>query len=282
MKKILTVITLFCSMAYGQSGEPYQIYTKEGKKVSYEKMIKSLSKSDIVLFGEFHNNSLGHWLQLQVTQSLGAKKELVLGAEMFEADNQEGLTSYVRGEINEEQFGKDVRLWNNYKTDYKPLVEYAKSNKLDFIATNVPRRYASLLFKKGTAALDTLSIEEKAWIAPLPFPYDGNLPGYQSMMTMFEDHKDENLPKAQAIKDATMGHFIVQNFKSSKLFLHFNGSYHSNNFEGIVWYVNKYNPSLKVSTITMVESDNVANFENDNLGLANFIIVIDANILKSF
>lgn len=282
MKKILTAITLFCSMAYGQSGEPYQIYTKEGKKVSYEKMVKSLSKSDVVLFGEFHNNSLGHWLQLQVTQSLGAKKELVLGAEMFEADNQEGLTGYVKGEINEEQFGKDVRLWNNYKTDYKPLVEYAKSNKLDFIATNVPRRYASLLFKKGTAALDTLSIEEKAWIAPLPFPYDGNLPGYQSMMTMFEDHKDENLPKAQAIKDATMGHFIVQNFKSSKLFLHFNGSYHSNNFEGIVWYVNKYNPSLKVSTITMVESDNVANFENDNLGLANFIIVIDANILKSF
>ncbi|KUF45306.1 iron-regulated protein [Myroides marinus] len=282
MKKILTAITLFCSMAYGQSGEPYQIYTKEGKKVSYEKMVKSLSKSDVVLFGEFHNNSLGHWLQLQVTQSLGAKKELVLGAEMFEADNQEGLTSYVRGEINEEQFGKDVRLWNNYKTDYRPLVEYAKSNKLDFIATNVPRRYASLLFKKGTAALDTLSIEEKAWIAPLPFPYDGNLPGYKNMMAMFEDHNDENLPKAQAIKDATMGYFINKQFKAGKLFLHFNGSYHSNNFEGIVWYLNQYNSSLKVSTITMVESADVANFENDNLGLANFIIVIDANILKSF
>jgi hypothetical protein len=32
----------------------------------------------------------------------------------------------------------------------------------------------------------------------------------------------------------------------------------------------------------MVDSENVDVFEKDNLGLANFIIVIDANILKSF
>lgn len=282
MKKIIAALTLFCSMTYGQTGVPYQIYNSKGKKVTYDKMIKEIAEKDVVLFGEFHNNTLGHWLQLQVTKSLGKKRELILGAEMFEADNQQGLSNYVNSKISEEEFMKEVRLWNNYKTDYKPLVEYAKRNKLEFIATNVPRRYASLLFKKGTTALDTLSIEEKAWIAPLPFPYDGNLPGYQSMMTMFEDHKDENLPKAQAIKDATMGHFIVNKSETTKLFLHYNGSYHSNNFEGIVWYVNKYNPSLKVSTITMVESDDVSNFEIDNLGLANFIIVIDANILKSF
>ncbi|MGL4582528.1 MAG: ChaN family lipoprotein [Flavobacterium sp.] len=282
MKNIIAVFMLFCAVSYGQSGLPYQIYTNKGKKVTYDKMIKELAKSDVVLFGEFHNNSLGHWLQLQVTQSLGKKRELMLGAEMFEADNQKGLNDYVQGVIEEEVFGKEVRLWNNYKTDYKPLVEYAKTNKREFIATNVPRRYASLLFKKGTEALDTLSVEEKSWIAPLPFAYDGNLPGYKKMLDMFEDHKDENLPKAQAIKDATMGYFIVKNFKAPQLFLHFNGSYHSNNFEGIVWYLNHYSPGLKINTITMVESDNTGNFENDNLGLANFIIVIDANILKSF
>ncbi|MEK6485463.1 ChaN family lipoprotein [Myroides odoratimimus] len=282
MKKIVGAFLLLCGITYGQLGLPYQIYTNKGKKVSYEKMIKSLSKSEVVLFGEFHNNSLGHWLQLQVTESLGDKRELTLGAEMFEADNQEGLTKYVKGNSTEEQFQEEVRLWNNYKTDYRPLVEYAKENKLEFIATNVPRRYASLLFKKGTAALDTLSVQEKSWIAPLPFPYDANLPGYKNMMAMFEDHKDENLPKAQAIKDATMGHFIVQNLKPNHLFLHYNGFYHSNNYEGIVWYLNQYRPSLKIATITMVESDNVGHFEYDNLDLANFIIVIDANILKSF
>lgn len=99
---------------------------------------------------------------------------------------------------------------------------------------------------------------------------------------MFEDHTDENMPKAQAIKDATMAHFIVQNARKGELFLHFNGSYHSNNFEGIVWYLKKYNPALKIATITMVEGEDGVQFTPDNLGLANFIIVIDANILKSF
>lgn len=284
MKYIYSVLfALLVGTVFASEGQPYQIYNAKGKKVTYKQMIKTLGKSDVVLFGEYHNNSLGHWLQLKVTESLGAKQELVLGAEMFEADNQEGLSNYVEGKISEEDFAKEVRLWNNYKGDYRPLVEYAKQHQAPFIATNVPRRYASLLFKGGMEALDTLKVEEKAWIAPLPFPYDPELPGYKEMLTMFDaDHVNENLPKAQAIKDATMAHFIQSNIASNKLFVHYNGSYHSNNYEGIFWYLKNYAPQLKVATITMVEADQVGNFEKLNLGLADFILVIDANILKSF
>ncbi|WP_158962127.1 ChaN family lipoprotein [Myroides fluvii] len=284
MKYIYSVlIALFVGSVFASNGQPYQIYNAKGKKVTYKQMINTLGKSDVVLFGEYHNNSLGHWLQLKVTQSLGEKRELVLGAEMFEADNQDGLTNYVKGKIAEEEFEKEVRLWNNYKGDYRPLVEYAKQNKLSFVATNVPRRYASLLFKGGMEALDTLKIEEKAWIAPLPFPYDPELPGYKEMLTMFAaDHVNENLPKAQAIKDATMAHFIQTNIEEDKLFVHYNGSYHSNKYEGIFWYLKNDAPQLKVATITMVEADQVEHFEKLNLGLADFILVIDANILKSF
>lgn len=282
MRNIVVVLLLVCSFGFAQTGRPYQIYNQKGKKVSYDKMIKELAKEDVVLFGEYHNNSIGHWLQLQTTKSLGKIKRVVLGAEMFEADNQIGLDNYLQGFDNEEQFNKSVRLWNNYQTDYRPLVEYAKDNKLSFIATNVPRRFASMVYKKGVESLDTLSLQEKQWIAPLPFPYDNSLPGYQKMMTMFEDHADENMPKAQALKDATMAHFIIQNARKGQLFLHFNGSYHSNNFEGIVWYLKKYNSTLKIATITMVEGEDGVQFTPDNLGLANFIIVVDANILKSF
>ncbi|MDR0223599.1 ChaN family lipoprotein [Myroides odoratus] len=284
MKYIYSVLfALLVGTVFASEGQPYQIYNAKGKKVTYKQMIKTLGKSDVVLFGEYHNNSLGHWLQLKVTESLGAKQELVLGAEMFEADNQEGLSNYVEGKISEEDFAKEVRLWNNYKGDYRPLVEYAKQHQAPFIATNVPRRYASLLFKGGMEALDTLKVEEKAWIAPLPFPYDPELPGYKEMLTMFDaDHVNENLPKAQAIKDATMAHFIQSNIAPNKLFVHYNGSYHSNNYEGIFWYLKNYAPQLKVATITMVEADQVGNFEKLNLGLADFILVIDANILKSF
>jgi len=284
MRKIYSFLLLFVScISLASTGKPYQIYSSNGKKVSYDKMIKQLKKSDVVLFGEFHDNSLGHWLQLKTTESLGKERTLMLGAEMFESDNQEVLSQYVKNEITEEELAQNARLWNNYKTDYKPLVEYAKKNELEFIATNVPRRYASLIFKQGVESLDTLSVQEKKWIAPLPFPYDANLPGYKSMLTMFDSsHVNENLPKAQAIKDATMAYFIQQNHKKGNLFVHYNGAYHSNNGEGIVWYLNYYTKSLKIATISMVSSSNVEHFSEKDKGLADFIIVIDENIFKSF
>src|SRR5690554_7577260 len=112
----------------------------------------------------------------------------MIGAEMFERDQADILQNYVKGSLDEKEFEKEMRLWNNYKTDYKPLLNFAKENNIDYIATNIPRRYASLLYKQGTEALDTLSIEEKSWIAPLPFPYDKNLPAYAKRS---EEHTSE-------------------------------------------------------------------------------------------
>lgn len=77
-----------------------------------------------------------------------------------------------------------ARLWNNHKTDYKPLVDFAKNNRTPFIATNVPRRYASMVFREGFEALNSLPSNEKKWIAPLPIPYDSTLPGYVKMIEM--------------------------------------------------------------------------------------------------
>lgn len=274
---------LIATVSFAQEGVPYKIYSTKGKAVSFEKMTRKLNHADVVLFGEFHDNSLGHWLQLELLKSLHANHDLMLGAEMFEADNQSGLNAYLKNEISEEDFSKEVRLWPNYKTDYKPLVDYAKEYQIPFIATNVPRRYASQIYKQGVPSLDTLSAEEKSWIAPLPFPYDANLPGYKKMMSMFEDeHFNENLPKAQAVKDATMAYFITKNFKKGNLFLHFNGAYHSNFHEGIVWYLNRYSADLRIVTISMVVQDDVFQWDSENNDMADFIIVIDRNITKTF
>lgn len=277
------ICLLITMVSFAQKGIPYRIYSAKGKTVSFEKMTRKLKQADVVLFGEFHDNSLGHWLQLEVLKSLQVSNRLILGAEMFEADNQSGLSAYLKSEISEDEFSKDVRLWPNYKTDYKPLVDFAKDHKIPFIATNVPRRYASQIYKQGIPSLDSLSAEEKLWIAPLPFPYDANLPGYKKMMNMFEgEHSNDNLPKAQAVKDATMAYFIVQNFKKGNLFLHFNGAYHSNFHEGIVWYLNRYSADLRTVTISMVVQDDVFEWNTENNGMADFIIVIDRNITKTF
>ena len=282
-KIIGTVIALLIGfISFGQNKMPYQLYTKEGKKTTYDKLLKAAEKNEVVLFGEHHDNSIVHWLQLEFTKDLAQKKSLVLGAEMIEADNQKQLDQYLKGEINQKQLDSTARLWNNYKTDYKPLVDFAKEKKFPFIATNVPRRYASMVFKKDFVGLDELTAEEKSWMAPLPIPFDINLPGYKSMLEMMGGHAGGKMPKAQALKDATMAHFILENFNSGIIFVHYNGTYHSDNFEGISWYLKKRQSSLKILTIATVEQEDISKLEKENYTKADYILVVDKDVTKTY
>jgi uncharacterized iron-regulated protein len=283
--KIVSFLLSFClltTLLFGQQKPAYVLYNAKGKKIGYEKMIRILAEKDIVLFGEFHNNPIAHWLQLEVTTSLKQSRELVMGAEMFEQDNQEALNMYLQGKIKAKGLDSMARLWKNYPTDYAPLVNFAKENNIAFAASNVPRRYASMVAKGGFGALDTISAKEKTWIAPLPIAYDPELPGYKKMMEMMGGHSGENLPKAQAIKDATMAYFILQYYKTGSLFIHFNGSYHSDNYEGILWHLKNKKPELKYGTITTVSQKDVNSLLAENLGRADFIICVADNMTTTY
>lgn len=277
-----TVFFFITSFIFSQQKAAYILYNTKGKKIGFKKMIRKLSEKDIVLFGEFHNNPIIHWLQLEVTTSLKQKRDLILGAEMFEQDNQEALDLYLQDKINAKGLDSLVRLWKNYPTDYAPLVNFAKENHLPFVASNIPRRYASLVAKGGFEALDTLSAKEKKWIAPLPIAYNAELPGYKKMIELMGGHGGPNLPRAQAIKDATMAYFILQNYKTGSLFIHYNGSYHSDNFEGILWYLQNNQPGLKFSTITTVIQKDIHTLLAENKGKADFIICVDENMTTTY
>lgn len=284
MKKyIVSIVVLFITVSvFAQTKTPFVLYNSKGKKVSYKKMIRVLAQNDIVLFGEYHNNAIAHWLQLSVTKDLFEKRKLTLGAEMFEQDNQKVLNDYLQGKINAKGLDSLARLWKNYPTDYAPLVNFAKENNIPFTATNIPRKYASLVSKKGFTGLDSLTAQEKSWMAPLPMAYDPELPGYKNMVAMMGGHGGENLPKAQASKDATMAHFIVTTQVPGSLFIHYNGSYHSENYEGIGWYLAKNNPLLKIKTITTVSQKNIHNLEAENLNKAHYIICVDADMTNTY
>ena len=283
MKKlILILLVLFVANPVFSQKKPFVIYNANGKKVSYEKMLKSLSKNDILLFGESHDNPISHWLQYEVTFDLNAKKQLILGAEMLEADNQEILNDYLEEKIDYKALDSTARLWKNYKTDYAPLVNLAKKNKLSFIATNIPKRYANLVYKKGFEALDSLSLKEKEWIAPLPIPFDPELPTYKEILLMMGDHGTPELVMAQASKDATMAYFILKNYKKDRLFIHYNGAYHSDSYEGILWYLQKDRMDLKYTTISTVSQVNVNKLLKENLKKADFIICVDSNMTLTY
>lgn len=287
MKNYFWILVLSTILFAFKNDKPaYQIFSQDGKQIKYSKMIKNIEDADIVMFGELHNNPICHWLQLEVTKDLYAVNgdKLVMGAEMFEADNQLIIDEYLSDSFKSDKFEADARLWPNYNTDYKPLLEFAKENNLNFIATNVPRRYASIVNKKGFEALEKLPEESKKYLPELPIPYDPDLPAYKEMLEMMKSmgHNSPNLPKAQAIKDATMAHFILENFEDGKQFIHFQGAYHSDNFQGIVWYLKEANPQLNIVTISSVEQNQLNELNEENKNLANYILAVDEDMTKTY
>lgn len=290
LSAILFALTLSLS-SYSQDNPAYKVFTGEGKKADYGDIIKESLKSDVVFFGELHDDAMAHWLELEITGSLYEKvgKNLILAAEMFETDNQLNIDEYLNGTIKEASFEAEVKKWKNYLTDYKPLMSFAKDSGLYFIASNIPRRYASLVASSGFEGLNKLSPEALKFIAPLPVEYDPEVPCYKDMLSMggaiggpMGGKVSPNLPKAQAIKDATMASSILKYWTKGKLVIHYNGSYHSDRYMGIIWYLNKYNPAVKVSTVTTVTQDNIDKLDDEYKKTADFIIVVPSTMTKTY
>ena len=350
MKKLIILLILIPFMIQNSAADElraFKIYNSDGDEVSFEEMAEESGDADIIFFGELHNNTISHWLQLQITKAIydEYKEKLIIGAEMFESDDQVKVDEYFSDVITQSSFEKEARLWPNYKTDYKPILEYAKRNQLKFVATNIPRRYASLVSKRGIDKLDELSPEAKKFIPPLPVEMDLELPGYKKMEEMFggnhglmgksskmktNDNKKEekpripkknkmaitpdpekaisletnqekgpmekkmtpqkkvrnqvieNLKAAQAIKDATMAHFILENYKSGDKFLHLNGSFHSNNHEGICWFVKKDRPDLKIITINTESVKDIDEITDEQKKSADFIILVPYDMTTTY
>lgn len=294
MRTLNTLIAaiLFLGLTAATGDKPaYKMYDQKGRHTDYKDMLKAASEADIVFFGEIHDNALCHWLELELAKDLyEAKKDrLVLGAEMFEADNQLLLNEYTSKLIRKKDFEAEAKLWPNYKTDYAPLVDFSREQGIKFVGTNIPRRYAAIVNLKGFTGLDSINAYQRAMIAPLPIKYDSTLNCYASIGKAVGEggmnHAMMHLAEAQAIKDATMAHFILKNWENGKTFLHFNGSYHSDDFQGIVWYVNTYGKRLpyipKVLTITTVEQDTLGELSKENLGKADFIICIPSSMTRT-
>lgn len=290
MKKILWIVMLMMSMTtYAQkTPEIYRIFDAQGKEVSYEKMIKTVSATDVVFFGEIHNCVISHWMELKVLEALTENNnKLKVGMEMLEADNQLIIDEYTSSTISSDRFEEECRLWSNYSTDYEPLVYYAKRHHLPLIATNVPRRYASVVKEKGLAFLDSLSAEAKRYLPKLPIKYVENKNAQEGFALMgvlgkAKENKPQLMAQAQAIKDATIGWFIAQNLKKGEQMIHFNGTYHSDARNGIIPYLLEYRPKTTISTIRAVRQEEIDKIEKDYLGLADFYICITEDMNMSY
>src|SRR5687767_13445535 len=161
MKKVilLSIVVLMINIAaFGQTDQSkYKIFDSSGNPATFEHIINSIKASDVVFLGEQHDDTVAHWLQMQIFKSGFDKyrneRKIVLSLEMFERDVQIVLDEYLKDLITEKKFLDDSRPWGNYKTDYRPLIEFAKENKLEVIAANAPRRYVNMVSRLGRSSL---------------------------------------------------------------------------------------------------------------------------------
>jgi len=285
---IITVISINLS-AQESMNDHFKIYdTRKKEIVTLEKIVTALEKADVLFFGEEHNDSTGHFLENKIFRSLYERygNKLVLSLEMFETDNQLVLNEYLRGQIDEKRLEKDARLWNNYK-DYRPMVEFAKENKIPVIAANTPRRYVSLVTKRGMQSLDSLSKEAKQLLPPLP--YD-TLPGryrekFMEIMKGSPGSGSGNIYYSQSLWDAGMSynifHFLKKN-RHKKVF-HCVGKFHSDEKLGTLAQLQKRNNKLTILNISCFPDDS---FDNPDWSrfevLGDFIILTNPGLKKTF
>ncbi len=287
MRQTILLIAAFTILAFTkvENEKPaYLLYTKDGEVIGYSNLIEQSLQHDLIFFGELHNSAIAHWLQHEMVRDLAADQSanLMIGMEMFEADQQVLIDEYFSGIISHNSFESEARLWNNYQTDYKPIVEFARSNNLKLVATNIPRRYASSVYRDGLDALSALGAAAKQWVAPLPIYVDKDLPAYQNMLQMAHGHGGDNLIYAQAVKDATMAHFILLNMGLNDRMIHLNGSYHSNDREGIVWYIKEMVSGYNILTINTITVDDPNDVDTDILQSADITLVVPSRMTTTY
>jgi uncharacterized iron-regulated protein len=272
----------------------------QGANSSFEAMIAAAAEADVIVIGEQHNHKLGHALKLDILRALYARNpNLALSLEMFERDVQLILNEYLAGHITEQHFLQSARPWPNYRTDYRPLVEFCRENRLPVIAANAPRRYVNIVSRKGQEALKELPKESKAFLPRLPFSMD--IPaGYAKQLDeIFGASHDqpsgaqtgaassgqarpanrpspENMKQAQGLWDATMADSILRFRRASRgrKVIQVNGAMHSDSWYGLVDRLRKAAPRLKIALITIKPDSAFPNVSMDKYALtADYILL---------
>lgn len=262
---------------------PFKVYdTKTGEQLTMTELADRVVRTDVVFWGEEHNDTIGHILELKMLKLLHERYtgKLVLSLEMFETDCQVLLDEYLGGFISEEKFIKDARAWNNYE-DYKPLVEYAKVQRMPVVAANSPRRYNSMMSKRGPKTLDSLGHDSKEFIAKLPVYVPTSGAYYKKFVGIMGGEGNIHSPNmfaSQCLWDATMAKSIdraVANNKKDGVVMHICGRFHSDEYLGTVMQLQRKDKDLKLMTISCFQADDFAKPDYESYEpLADYVILV--------
>ncbi len=289
MKNLITILLLlFPAILSAQNHQQhYKIYDVRNKKLSsILDIVKDADQADVLFFGEEHNDSIGHNLEVLLFRQLNEAYpgKITLSLEMFQTDVQQVMDEYLLGLITEKNLLGEGRGWKNYK-DYRAMVDYAKSNVLDVIAANTPTRYTNAVTKSGLQILKQFPKSSRVYLPKLPIDTaTGRY--YEKFSNLMGKHMGSTkIYQSQNLWDATMAWSMASYFKKHKhkKIFHINGRFHSDEKLGALAQLKKYSPRLKIINISCFYDDSFINPEWDKFeSLGDYIILTDPEIKKTF
>ncbi|HEX6309840.1 MAG TPA: ChaN family lipoprotein [Longimicrobiales bacterium] len=265
---------------------PYRVFTGSGEAASLDDIVRAMGAVQVVFIGETHDDPTAHLIELELlkraAESHAAARPIALSLEFFERDVQLPIDEYLAGRIPESSFRADTRPWPRYETDYRPLLEFAKAHRLPVIAANAPRRYVSMVSRRGRESLSELDARALALLPPLPYGRASVAYREQWIATMSEVMKREgmrcgvrvddapaptgahqnmgNQLDGQVLWDATMAHSVarVLSERPDALVLHMAGGFHVERGTGTPEQLQAYAPGTRALIVSIRPVDDVS------------------------
>ncbi|MDD9180091.1 MULTISPECIES: ChaN family lipoprotein [Aliivibrio] len=235
----------------------YQLLSPTGSSLSLTALPQEIVEADVILIGEWHTHAGIHRFQTDLFKELSTTNStLALSMEQFSRDKQTVVDEYLTGGIGEQTLISDANAWPNYESDYRPLIEIAKTEGRDVIAANAPKPIVKCIGQQGIRYLDKLDIDEKSWLAT---NIDLSDSAYKSKFLSSMHHGNEEQTQkqfaAQMTWDATMAESIVNYLAlhPKAQVMHIAGKFHIENGLGTAAQITKLNPNLNVVVITPIE-----------------------------
>ncbi len=262
---MLGLVILFSSVE-GQAATSQVYGTASGSRLTVEGISQKIKDYDVVVFGEYHDNPVLHRLEKELLTAVYEQyPNVAVSLEMFERDNQQILNAYLAGRVSEEAFLEQSRPWPNYRSDYRPLVEFAKTEELPVLAANIPRAIAAQYARSGMLA----AVEEtlRQYLPRIHSTPDGEYRQrfFGQMQAMSDKHSAmpvtekqmEAFYRAQCLKDDTMAESILDYHRRypDRKIIHYQGDFHSRYRLGVVEKLQALAPELKILVITPVYVD---------------------------
>ncbi|HEX9951451.1 MAG TPA: ChaN family lipoprotein [Rubricoccaceae bacterium] len=237
----------------------YQAFDASGATRPLGEILDAAVQADVVFVGEIHDDPTGHAVELAVLSGLHERagtRPVVLALEMFEADVQTVSDEYLAGTISERDFLEAARPWANYAADYRPLVEYAKANRMRVVAANAPVRYVRAVGRGVDLA--GLSPAALAVLPPLPVAEasEGMAAAFSEAMGGHGGTGMGGMLGAQNLRDASMAYRTAEALRGGAaggrpLVVHVNGGFHTAGGRGIPEHLARFAPTARVFRIDL-------------------------------